>query len=189
MHNTLVIDAHPDPDPHLVHALADAYAEAAEGHAVRRLTLAGLDFPVLRSPKEWMEETPPAAIADAQQALLWADHITLFYPLWLGDMPALLKAFLEQVMRPGFAFRYREGRTPEKLLKGRSARIVVTTGMPALVYKLFYAAHSVKSLERNILKFVGISPVERTILGLAGADQDGRQEWLAEMRELGRKGI
>ena len=43
----------------------------------------------------------------------------------LGDVPALLKAFFEQVGRPNFAFRYREKGLPEKLLKSRSARVVV----------------------------------------------------------------
>jgi putative NADPH-quinone reductase len=68
--------------------------------------------------------------------------------IWLGDMPAVLKGFSEQVLRPGFAISgSRAGHLPKELLAGRSARIVVTMGMPAL----FYRAHSVKSLKRNIL--------------------------------------
>ena len=51
----------------------------------------------------------PAAIAAAQADIQWADHVAIFYPLWLGTMPALLKAFLEQVMRPGFALGESEG--------------------------------------------------------------------------------
>ena len=35
----------------------------------------------------------------AQADIGWAQHIVLFFPLWLGDMPAVLKAFLEQVAR------------------------------------------------------------------------------------------
>ena len=112
----------------------------------------------------------------------------ILYPLWLGDVPALLKAFLEQVMRPGFALRYREKGFPEKLLKGRSARIVVTMGMPAFFYKHFYGAHSVKSLERNILKFVGIKPVARMILGGVEGSEEQRNEWLSEMEALGVAG-
>ena len=88
-----------------------------------------------------------------------------------GSMPALLKAFLEQVLRPGFAFGAAERRgMPKKLLAGKSARIVVTMGMPAFFYRLYYRAHSLKSLERNILGFVGIKPVRVTLLGNVGFD-------------------
>jgi putative NADPH-quinone reductase len=183
----LILDGHPDPDPaRFVHALAKAYAKGAAEHDVRLLKLAELDFPLLHRAADWMEGTPPAGIASAQADIAWADHVVILYPLWLGDVPALLKAFLEQVMRPGFALRYREKGLPEKLLAGRTAHIVVTMGMPALFYKLYYGAHSVKSLERNILKFVGIEPVERTIIGMVEASAKRRSEWLAEMEAFGR---
>ena len=127
-------------------------------------------------------------MAAAQTDIAWADHLVIFYPLWLGDVPAVLKAFLEQTMRPGFALQYREHGLPEKLLKGRSARVVVTMGMPAFFYKLVYGAHSVKSLERNILRFVGFRPIGRTIIGAVEADADRRREWLEEMARLGAAG-
>jgi putative NADPH-quinone reductase len=185
----LIVDGHPDPDPaRFVHALADAYAEGAARHQVRRLKLADMDIPLLRSAAEWMTGEPPAGIAEAQADIAWADHVVIIYPLWLGDVPALLKAFLEQAMRPGFALDYREHGLPRKLLAGRSARVVVTMGMPAFFYKLVYGAHSVKSLERNILKFVGIRPVGRTIIGAVEADAERRREWLEEMEALGAAG-
>jgi len=183
-----IIDGHPDPDPdRFVHALAVEYKRGAEtaGHEVRSIEIATLDFPVLRSRQGWTDEPPVAAIADAQQTIAWANHVAIFYPLWLGDVPALLKAFLEQVMRPGFAIR--EGARPGQmgLLKGRSAQIVVTMGMPAFFYRFFYGAHSVKSLERNILKLVGIAPVRHTIIGSVEASPEQREAWLEEMTGLG----
>ena len=184
----LVIDGHPDRDRgRFVHALADAYVEgAAEAHEVRRINVAELDFPILRSQHEWAELEAPPAIRDAQEAVRWADHVVLLYPMWLGDVPALLKAFLEQVMRPNFAFAY-VNELREKLLEGRSGRVVVTMGMPALFYRLIYRAHSLRSLERNILKFVGIDPVATTIIGSVEGDAADRQRWLHELRELGRQ--
>lgn len=184
----LLIDGHPDPDrAHFVHALADAYAEGAAGHEVRRLNVAELDFPLVRSQREWSETAAPPAIEQAQEAILWAEHIVILYPLWLGDVPALLKAFLEQVMRPGFAFAYRGKGLPEKRLKDRSARIIVTMGMPAFFYRLVYRAHTLKSLERNILNFVGIKPVAATVIGQVDAGAEAREKWLEEIRELGRE--
>lgn len=190
----LLIHGHPDATAqHLCHALAGAYAEGAReaGHEVRSVDVAGLEFPLLRSQQDWEHGTLPASLKDAQDAIGWAQHMVLFFPLWMGDMPALLKAFLEQVARPGFAFEYDENRASfaKKGLLGRSARVVVTMGMPALVYRWYFRAHSVKSLERNILGFVGIAPVHETLVGMVGnlKPADG-QKWLATMRQLGREG-
>ncbi|MEP7005759.1 MAG: NAD(P)H-dependent oxidoreductase [Sphingomonas bacterium] len=79
-------------------------------------------------------------------------------------MPALLKGFLEQVLRPGFAIA--KGAGPGGgMLRGKSARLVVTMGMPAIFYRFYFGAHSVKSFERNVLKLVGIKPVGHILVG------------------------
>lgn len=189
----LVIQGHPDASqPHLCHALADAYAAGAReaGHEVRTVDVAALDFPLLRSQREWSSGTLPPSLAQAQQDIGWAQHLVLVFPLWLGDMPALLKGFLEQVARPGFAFSAEGGGAAfsRKGLTGRSARIVVTMGMPALVYRWYFRAHSVKSLERNILGFVGISPVSATLVGsVAQLDGEAAMKHLQAVRKLGGK--
>jgi putative NADPH-quinone reductase len=187
----LILQAHPDASQrHLGHALADAYRSGAlaAGHEVRVLTLAALDFPLLRSEEAWQHGTLPPGLAQAQSDIGWAQHLVFFYPLWLGDMPALLKGFLEQVARPGFAFRYEQEGQPftHKQLAGRSARVVVTMGMPALVYRWYFRAHSVRLLERNILGFVGIAPVHTTLIGMVGALKPAvATRWFARLRDLG----
>ncbi len=140
--------------------------------------------------EDWEQGKPLEAIEQAQQTILWAEHLLILYPLWLGAMPPLLKAFLEQVFRPGFAIaKTQEGKVWTKLLAGKSARIVVTMGMPALVYRWYFGAHSLKSLERNILKFCGISPVKESLIGMVESmPEKKRQRWLETMRELGRDG-
>jgi putative NADPH-quinone reductase len=187
MTRIVVIDGHPDPSRgHFVHALADAYAEAAARfHQVDRIDVATLDFPILRSPDEWRTARPVPAIAAAQETIRRAGHLAIFYPLWLGDVPALFKGFLEQLARPGFAIAPGESGFPKRLLKGRSARVVVTMGMPARFYSLVYRAHSVKSLERNILRFAGIAPVRLSLIGSVDGSRKHREAWLARMRELG----
>jgi len=188
-----IIQGHPDAlARHLGHALAQAYAEAARaaGHEVRMIDVASLDFPLLRSQAEWTQGPLPAALAEPQDTLRWAEHWVLFFPLWLGDMPALLKGFLEQIARAGFAFE-RKGGNPlgQKLLTGRSARVVVTMGMPAVIYRWYFRAHSVKSLERNILGFVGVGPIHETLIGsVEGLDDRARTKWLSKLRALGRQG-
>ena len=89
--------------------------------------------------------------------------------------------------RPGFAFRP-DAKNPfgAKGLTGRSARVVVTMGMPALVYRWIYRAHSVRSLERNVLGFVGIGPVRETLIGSTGNLQpEDAKKWRVAMRKLG----
>jgi putative NADPH-quinone reductase len=190
-HRILLIQGHPDPaGGHLGHALADAYAEgaAAAGHAVRRTEVARLDFPLLRTQADWQHGAVPPALLPAQRDLLWAQHVVIFFPLWMGDMPALLKGFLEQVARPGLNGEpTAEGSLPPKGLKGRTARVVVTMGMPAVVYRYFFRAHSVKSLERNILGMVGIAPVHETLIGLVERlGPHGVDKWRDRLRKLGR---
>lgn len=62
-------------------------------------------------------------------------------------------------------------------------------GMPAFVYRWFFLAHSLKSLERNILQFAGISPVKVTLIGnVEGMSEQQRAGWLDELRGLGDTG-
>ena len=183
-----IIDGHPDPAPQrFVHSLADAYAGSAEkaGHQVRRIVLADSDFPLLRSAREWQEDRPCSTIIAAQDDICWAEHIVILYPLWLGDVPALLKGFFEQVARPGFAFAPVKKGLPARLLKGRSARIIVTMGMPGLFYRLVYRAHSLKSLERNVLAFCGFAPVRHSIIGRVESSDAYRRKWLKRIGKLG----
>ena len=192
--NILLIQGHPDScQDHLCHTLADAYASGATdgGHNLRYSMVAQLDFPLLRNQREWEQSEAPAALRQVQEDIRWAQHLVLVYPLWLGDMPALLKGFLEQVARPGFAFaRDRLSPLTNKPLAGRSARVIVTMGMPALVYRWYFRAHSVKSLKRNILRFVGIAPVHETLIGMAGSPHaDTIADWVGKMEELGRGAV
>lgn len=189
----VVLQGHPDPEErHFGLALADAYAEGAlaSRHAVRVVQIGQLDFPLLRSKQAWESGELPPALRPAQEAIGWAEHLVLFFPLWLGGMPALTKGFLEQVARPGFALARGEGAgMGQKLLKGRSARVVVTMGMPALVYRWYFRAHSLKALERNILGFVGISPVHETLIGsVESLSERQRRDWLDKLTALGHAG-
>ena len=189
----MIIQGHPDAEGnHLGHALAQAYAQGAAdaGHDVRTLTVAELDFPLLRAMDEWNNGVPVESIRHAQEAIAKADHLLIIYPLWLGSMPAILKAFFEQVLRPGFAIsKSASGKSWQKLLSGKSARIVVTMGMPGFVYRWYFRSHSVKSLKRNILGFCGIGPIRQTIIGMVESPNAIRRtKWLAKMEALGARG-
>jgi putative NADPH-quinone reductase len=188
----LIVQGHPDCGrQHLCHALAGAYVDGATaaGHTVEVVEPARIAFPLLRSPDDWNEGATPPELAAAQEAIRRARHLVFVYPLWLGDMPALLKGFLEQVARPGFAIDP-ASRNPMRagLLAGRSARLIVTMGMPAPVYRWFYGAHSVRLMRRNILGFAGIAPIRTSVVGGAGAMTPAQVErWCARLRGLGAR--
>jgi putative NADPH-quinone reductase len=143
---------------------------------------------VLRSQADYDKGEPVDSVRQCQHLMSWADHVVILYPLWLGSMPALLKALLEQMLRPGFAFSTLElGKWPVKFLSGKSARIVITMGMPAPIYRWYFRAHSLRSLQRNILKFVGFRSIRATLIGnVAGLSKDRRTQWLDKLRTLGR---
>jgi putative NADPH-quinone reductase len=185
-----IIQGHPDPrGGHLGHRLADAYVGGAEaaGHIVKVIDVATLDFPVLRTKEDWENVLPADDIQRAQHAIAWAEHVVIFFPLWHGTMPALLKAFLEQVFRPGFAVAKPEsGIRWKRLLVGRRARVVITMGMPPLVFRWYFRAHGLKVLERNILAMAGIGPIRATLIGMVDKLTASRAErWFAAMREIG----
>ena len=187
-----MIQGHPDPAAgHFCNALADAYAAgaAAGGHELRRIPVAELNFPLLRTQAEYRAGPLPAGLEQAQADLLWADHYLIVYPLWAGTMPALLKGFLEQVVRPELYERPSgSGREWLRPLPGKSARIIVTMGMPAVVYRWYFRAHSLKNLERGILGFVGIKPVRSTLIGLIdNIGKEKREGWLRRAELLGRR--
>ncbi|WP_374340997.1 NAD(P)H-dependent oxidoreductase [Methyloversatilis sp.] len=189
MSRIVVIQGHPESRPGLLRALADSYVAAAReaGHVVSVIDVSRLSFPLLRSKDAW---SVPAQgdIAQAQSLIAGAGHLVVFFPLWLGTLPAMLKAFFEHVFCPGFAIGEGRGRQPfTPLLTGRSARLVVTMGMPAWLFRTFYLAHGVRCFERNILQFVGIRPVHSTLIGSVDAMTDAsRARWHARMRRLGR---
>ncbi len=187
-----IIDGHPDERAErYLHCLAAAYRDGAReaGHEVRGVVVSEIQFPFLRTDEEFRGGTPCAVIQECQKHLLWADHVVILFPLWLGSMPALLKAFFEQLLRPGFAFSEAKGKgLPKQLLRGKSARIIVTMGMPALFYRWYFRAHSLKSLERNILRFCGFAPVRTCFVGPVEAmSQVDRGNWLARVQQLGRR--
>lgn len=86
-----LIDGHPDPDTtRFGHAVAHAYASGAEQgeREVRRIRLADLAFPVLRSRHDREMRAPPPTVASVQADLLCAQHLLIIDPLWLGAEPA-----------------------------------------------------------------------------------------------------
>lgn len=189
----VVLQGHPDADePHFCHALATAYVTAARaaGHEVRVIDIARLDFPLLRSKADWETQAVPSGLSAANADITWSDHLVILFPLWLGTMPALVKGFLEQVLR--ISLTSADGlaqKVMAKPLRGKSARVIVTMGMPALVFRWYFRSHGLKVLERNILAFVGVRPVRSSVIGMVEGSAKARERWLAKMADFGKAAL
>jgi putative NADPH-quinone reductase len=183
----LVINGHPDPSgERYCTALAAAYLRGADvgGHQIRRLDVGALKLGPVASQGEFM--APPCEIAkSAQDAIRWAEHIVIVYPLWLGAPPAALKAFLEQVFRYGFALG-EPGSGKMGLLGGRTARVIVTMGMPAPVFRIAFSGAGLKCLTRGVLRLAGIR-VASTIFGGVETSVERRRAWLRKIEALGAR--
>jgi putative NADPH-quinone reductase len=193
----LIVQGHPDyRRPHLCHALARSYEEGARaaGHAVEVVEPARIAFPLLSSPAEWRHGSPPPQLVAVQDAIRGADHLVFVYPLWLGGMPAVLKGFLEQVVRPGFGIAADDrgldvsGLPGLGQLQGRSARVVLSTPRAAAVYRWIDGAHSLKMMRRHVLGPAGIRPVRSTVVGgEAGMAPQQLARWEEHLRRLGER--
>ena len=125
----------------------------------------------------------------AWEDIQWADHLVWVHPVWWGGLPALMKGFIDRLFLPGFAFQYRENSLLwDKLLKGKSARIITTLDQPSWYYTLVYGKPSVNQLKRSTLQFCGISPVKVTYIGIIKTSGPiKRDKWLQKVKQLGHK--
>lgn len=170
-------------------ALAAAYAEGARasGAEVREIFLGELRFNPVPLPGQIKPGELEPELAQAQQAIRWAEHIVFVYPIIWGTVPALVKGFVERALTPGFAVNFHENSFGwDPLLKGRSARLIVTLNTPPLVYRWLLGRPGHVTMKRAILQFCGVRPVRITDIGPIKKSTDAqRAGWLTKVRTLG----
>ncbi|MFK7923779.1 MAG: NAD(P)H-dependent oxidoreductase [Bacteroidia bacterium] len=190
MKNILIINGHPNPDSYN-YALAEAYQKGAQEAAanVTHLKLAVLDFdPNLRYGHQ--KELPlEADLQMATQQIQAADHLVWLFPLWWYSYPALMKGFIDRVFLSGVAFKYQPNKLlPQKLLKGKSARIIITADTPYWYYRFFMKSPATQQLKKGTLEFSGISPVKVTYIGpIRNASSSYLTRNLQSLEALGRQ--
>lgn len=185
-------------DQTLTHALATAYTTAARegGAEVRVIDLARDTVPghpthrdSLRMPRSPDDRPLEPAVAGYIADVEWADHIAFFYPQWWGTYPAALKAFIDAVFLSGSAFRYRaQGKLWDKLLIGRTARLVMTMDSPRAWNRVMYRNAAETSLTHAVLGYCGIKTVGVTRLAeVRHRDSATREGWVRRAHRLGAK--
>lgn len=171
-------------------ALGKAYERGAKvaGHHTSLFVLSRMHFdPILH--EGYRKEQPfEADLRAAYDALSACDHVVFVFPLWCGDMPAILKGFIERLLQPDLIARQKtENAMNWHIFDNKSAHIIMTMGMPVSVYRFWYGAHALKLLKRNILHFIGIKPVRETLFGMvSGVSGQKREQWLQRVELLGR---
>jgi putative NADPH-quinone reductase len=162
-----ILLAHPDSQS-FNGALADAYQKAClqKGIEVRRQNLGEMHFdPILWKGYKDIQALEPD-LEEAQRNILWCEKWVIFYPVWWGSVPALLKGFFDRALHPGFAFTYHEHDPMwDKLLKGRSAHVISTCDSPWWWIWIMYRSSDKHMMRNATLGFCGFKPVKFTQFG------------------------
>jgi len=188
----LILNGHPDSES-FCRYIADNYEAGAKeaGFEVKRINIADVKFEMnlQYGYRKRMELEPD--LLQAQQDILWCEHLVIVTPVWWGTLPACLKGFFDRTFLGGFSHRFNPAKKlPEKLLTGRSASVLYTQGGPKIFSYLIMGDAFWKVLKRCILNFCGFSPVKRKIFDrIKGRTEKEMADILTESKELGGKGF
>ena len=190
MKKVLIINGNPDKES-FCNKLSVSYMKGviSSGSNCKLVHLTDLNFePILRFGYRMRTELEPDLL-EIQQDILSANHLVFVYPTWWSTYPALLKGFIDRVFLPKFAFKYREDSLLwDKLLKGKSARLIVTMDTPKWYYSLIYKSPGHNSMKKGILQFCGINPVKITAFGPVKSSNEAiRKKWIKKVNKLGQK--
>lgn len=124
------------------------------------------------SPPEHHTEEHTAAIKvsdDLIAEIVAADHVVIGTPMYNFSIPALLKAYLDQIVRQGVTV----SNTYEGMLTGRAATILLATGGDFSAGAPYAAANVADSYLRQVLGFIGIKDVEVVLAVCTRAVDEG----------------
>ena len=175
-----VLNGHP-AEMSLSRSMTEAYAAAARdsGHEVRVTRLHDLDFDM------------DFGLEAFQKDIEWAQHIVLITPMWWGGLPAKLKGLIDRAFLPGWAYDTRSlkfGLIPKPMLTGRTARAIVTSDTPGLLFSLLYRKSMLRQIKGQIFQFVGFKPARITHFApTSHAKADVVGPWLRKVEALGRQ--
>jgi putative NADPH-quinone reductase len=183
--NVSVILAHPGPGS-FNHAIADRAVRElkAAGHTVAFHDLYQEGFDPLLPAGEIPEdaELPPAVAAHCQE-IAAADGIVIVHPNWWGQPPAVLKGWIDRVIRPGVAYRFLEGDAgdgvPVGLLKAKAAVVFNTSNTTAERERTAFGDPLERIWRDCVFGLCGVTTVHREVFGAVVTSTDEeRAAWL-----------
>lgn len=186
-----VIVAHPG-EGSFNHAIADTAADTLRiaGHEVIFHDLYAERFDPLLPYAEIARNAPlPPMIAEHCREIREADGIIIIHPNWWGMPPAILKGWVDRVLRPGIAYRFSgndngEG-VPDGLLNARAAVIFNTSNTPSARENEVFGDPLERLWKDCIFSFCGVPVFRRRMFGvIVTSTEEQRKAWLAEVRAL-----
>jgi len=185
----LLINGHPDRES-FNYALAEAYRNGSTqtDAIVDQINIADLQFnPNLAFGYRKISELEPDLIL-AIEKIKAADHLVWVFPMWWYGLPALLKGFIDRTFLPGTFFKYQKGKLfPKQLLKGKTARLIITADTVRWYDYLFMKSPLINQFKKGTLAFCGVKPVKVTYIApIKDSSPAFRQSWLDKVQQLGQ---
>jgi NAD(P)H dehydrogenase (quinone) len=133
----------------------------------------------------------PLQITGHCEEIASADGIVIVHPNWWGMPPAILKGWVDRVLRPGVAYRFPETDSgegiPEGLLVARAALVFNTSNTPAERELEVFGDPLGRLWKDCIFAFCGVTVFHRRMFGvMVTSTEEQRREWLQEVREMTR---
>ena len=188
--NISVILGHPAKDS-FNHAIANAAVEALKerGHDVAYHDLCRESFdPVLPDAEMPRGAVVPDLIRRHCDEIAAADGIVIVHPNWWGQPPAILKGWIDRVIRPGVAYEFRSGDSgegvPVGLLRAQAALVFNTSNTGAQREKDVFGDPLERIWKDCIFGLCGVKNVHRRTFGVMVTSSEGeRAKWLEEVQE------
>jgi NAD(P)H dehydrogenase (quinone) len=185
-----IILAHPDKSS-FNHAIARAVAERLErnGHDIFFHDLYAEDFdPLLVADEIHKDGILPTAIKDYCKEIQQAGGIIIIHPNWWGQPPAILKGWVDRVIRQGVAYEFLEGDSGEGVPRGllsAKAAIVFNTSNTRAEREQHVFGDPLETIWRNcIFGLCGVNNFYRRMFGVViTSTETERKQWLEEAKE------
>ena len=189
-----VILAHPRPGS-FNHAMADEAAATLRksGHTVTLHDLYREKFDPILPYDEIPRDAPlPHAIALHCREIAAADGIVFVHPDWWGMPPAILKGWIDRILRPGVAYRFAETDDgegiPVGLLAAKAVLVFNSSNTPALREQEVFGDPLERLWKDCIVSFCGVRTFRRRMFGVVvTSTEEQRKAWLTEVQEITRE--
>ena len=186
-----IILAHPSPQS-FNHAIATSALEILEKneHAVIFHDLYAEKLDPTLPFEEFPRDAPlPLEIENHCREISTADGIIIVHPNWWGQPPAVLKGWIDRVIRPGVAYEFLEGDqgegVPKGLLKAQTA-IVFNTSNTSDERERSAFGDPLEAIWKDcVFGLCGIENVIRKMFGIIVISSEKQRElWLQEVRRI-----
>jgi NAD(P)H dehydrogenase (quinone) len=193
--NWYILLAHPNPAS-FNHAVCNAFVEGLKqaGAAYRVNDLYASGFNPLMAGDDFNQFEDggvlPEDVLAEQTAVEGSDGLTLIYPVWWNEAPAILKGWLDRVLSKGWAYDISAEGEFQSLLKLKKVVILNTADNPIeLLENIGLNAAARLTKADGTFLFCGAAEIDHRILGEVSSDEQGRKRFLREVRELGESGL